>query len=261
MQPTEHSKRTFVKEHGAQLDADWNRLQHFYEASRLVSNIVASKPLEKRSQTREIVYARLDCSRPLLGQSKKNPGVFGRFGGALGDLHSVTGHTSRDRCDHFEVLARFDLAAAHIDSLIAAFPIGLCHGDCWHGNVFCTTNGRFILLDPLPAPLMSEFMAETASGCIDLAYFCASLFLRHPLAYMASLDSDRLNGLAQQTIEGYAMHTNTQIPMKPFKALCDRISDLWVEQYGSRLKFPIRNIKTGMARHLLRKAFFSDSRS
>lgn len=247
----------FVKNHGLQVDADWERINRFYLAAGQTASIVAPKPLEKRSSAGEIAYPRLDCSRPIFNQGRQNPMTFQRFGAALFELHSATNEDSVSLDERVKALVRFGLSPTPARILASSFPNGLCHGDCWHGNVFCKSEGRFIVLDPIPAPLMIEWMPNSAPGCIDLAYFCTSLFLGHRLIAFPKLDTNLLNHFASLTVRGYFMYHKKAVPYTEFYALCARISELWIAQFQARLTFPVRLAKEYLSHLLVKDAFFA----
>lgn len=247
----------FLKEHGSQLDADWERVSRFYFAARLTSRLVAPRPLKKLPHSHQIAYQKLDCSRPIFDEARANSAFFKQFGTALFELHAATNTSTATLDQQAKTLTAFGLSDSQAIALINSFPCGTCHGDCWHGNVFCLEDSRFIVLDPIPAPLMSELMPDNAPGCIDLAYLCASLFLGHRLLCIPTLDPSLLNNLGEMAIAGYITEANVNFPTQAFNALCMRISELWIEQFAIRLAYPIRVGKTLAKRRLIKKAFFA----
>lgn len=250
------SNAFFLKKHGTQVHEDWNRVRRFHNAANLTSSLLAPHPIEKRANSEEIAYGRMDCSRPIFTESRGDPELFSQFGAALFDLHASTNLTSTSLDIRIDKVSRFGLPTDQAADLASAFPNGFCHGDCWHGNVFNTADHRFILLDPIPAPLMRKWMPEYAPGCIDLAYFCASLFLGHNLLRSLSLDARFLNGIAKMTIDGYNSQSRNTFPAQAFNKLCMSISELWISHFPIRLAYPFYLAKTKVAIRLIRNAFF-----
>lgn len=252
-----HHLDIFVKKHGPQLHADWDRVERFFCTASKTSMILAPQPIDRREDSHEIAYRKLDCSQPLFDQGRKDPIIFNNFGRALRELHTINSQSTLNIDEQSNVLVRFGLSESQSADLVTCFPCGICHGDCWHGNVFLVNDNQFIVLDPIPAPLMSEWMPKDAPGCIDLAYLCCSLFLGHRLLSIPALDSSLLNKLGEMTIDGYLSETKVKFPSQAFNALCMRISDLWIEQFAIRLAYPIRVGKTLATRRLLKKSFFA----
>ena len=247
----------FIKRHELSMDADWERVNRFHQATTRTPGVVAPEPLEKRTISRQIVYSRVNCSRPILKAAKDSLGTFEQFGSRLFELHANTSPSNLNIDSAFEILSRFGLTTNDALSLAKSFPFGICHGDCWHGNIFISDDNEFIVLDPLPASLMTDWMPEKAPGCIDLAYFCASLFLRQSIIKAPLIDTTKLNRLANLTIQGYIANIESAKVAQPLNALCIQICTLWIEQIRIRLSFPINKLKVAALNHLHKRAFFN----
>jgi hypothetical protein len=233
----------YIKFHGDNIDADWERVVRLWEATRGYAEFNAPRPLRLISELQSIAYERLPegCQLAQLLMRKRTTPASEQFllktlhavGMALASFHSRSNPVNDQLLylnpkPKFVEFAALDEYAMDVSQSASAATL---HGDFGSGNVWVDASGKIWLFDPLPSKFTTDRSAGKASIYVDVAHMIASLWAGYPLSVLASIR--RLPRLAwiKAFAAGYSDYYEKALSVPAAMTIAATILD----SYGSHL--------------------------
>jgi len=236
----------YSKFHGESVESDWFRTVSLYELCRSIPGLYAPRPVKIDLKQKIIMYERVDCSLPLMQANGKLEEVLYQFGQKLAEFHILsTGQIAcsaqSNRVNSFSLGLGLDSVAAN--QLTQELPLSFLHGDCWHGNVFVSEPGSFLILDPLPANRFRYVIPDVGNPALDIAFLFFSIKICMPLFSLVGSDSEYRAQLAHAALDGYLSKMQAETCRNSILKLSHLLGAIWLDDLPRRLQFPIGQIK------------------
>lgn len=243
------NSKIFRKKHQNNIALDLIRIRQLEEICVRLSGVRACRAVETNFKDNIIGYDYIDTSRPLI-KSLKNKRVWFDLGTALAKIHT----TSIDMLSYIDIanqskLQAFGLSVSEEKLLDEMFGISWFHGDFWYGNVFNSSDGGFIVIDPIPSMSIFSEEAHFANGLLDVATMYMSLHFVHPMFRQLTKDPNNYTKpadifmLAYMKERGIDSEDACYLTRRIARVLANR----FINSYKMRLIFPLAAIKKMLA--------------
>ena len=247
---------TFVKSHGATVEEDWRQVNALAELAAGVPGMRAPQPLTLDRDAQRIAYEWLgDLPRMItLPRDELRPAL-ATLGNGLAEIHARgTACDSLADCDGKPAypMTSFGLSADDAATLSEALPVGLFHGDCWHGNVLVGDAGDLVLIDPIQSPwLFGSNRYALANGAFDVATMHMSLIVSFRLWPLLRLDADGQLELGDVLLASY-LEVFDAAALKPVVLRLSRAIALqYISSYPTRINTMVGWIKRALSRRII----------
>lgn len=253
----QNNEAIFIKHHGSRSSIDWVRVKILFDVCTRVEGLDAAEPVWVDPELGQIAYKRIVGLRPLLRPGGALENRMSRIGSLLAKFHQVSIrhlHPSMAASNSYP-LGAFALPEGDTSVLNDTLPIGMFHGDCWHGNIWETSDNTFVILDPLPNAWMFEYRHDVGCGGIDLAMLHMSLFMCHPLVRHVATNILEMEAASDALIEGYLESVNAPVGrVRPaILRLSRELASRYVKGYAQRLVWPLAVLKSVIGRKIIGK--------
>ena len=249
---------TFVKSHGPSVERDWRHVKALAELTTTIPGLCTAEPLALDRERQRITYRWLgNLPRMITLPAGRLKDTIAVLGGGLARIHE-----QGIRCPSLErvtdpavfPLQGFGMDERALRDLDARLPVGLFHGDCWHGNVLIDDSGDSVLIDPIQSPwLFGRDRFLLANGVVDLATMHMSLIVSFRLLPLLRLDLNRQTELGDILLESYLQRFDA-MALRP---LALRLSRAIANQYIS--SYPVRiNVLVGWMKRSLSRKIIAD---
>ncbi len=249
------SEIEFRKDHGDNVEADWQRVLALQEICDQVDGVTTAKPRSMDVVGKLIVYEHVDFPTPII-QFVGNDHVFERAGRLLARMHRARFTVDR-RYFSPGAYPLAELGVSDNDAAILqnAIPSGWFHADFWHGNVFCEPDGAFVIIDPVPARFTLSPNYIFGCGALDVASMYMGLLFCHPLQRQARLAVGRYLHSGEVFIDAYLEETGVRssVVSGAVHRLSRFIALRFIGSYAQRLAPPLASIKHRVAMRILRR--------
>ncbi|MGI9262426.1 MAG: hypothetical protein ACR2QR_10350 [Woeseiaceae bacterium] len=249
---------TFVKFHGPSVEDDWRHVNALMELTANTSRLRTAVPLSADQDQRRISYEWLgDLPRMITLTGAALADAIAIVGSGLAHIHEQgTACASLDGLGNSPMLPleSFGIEPTTVSKMESRLPIGLFHGDCWHGNVLVDDAGECVLIDPIQSPwLFGSKRYLLASGAVDLATMHMSLIVSFTLLRLMRNDLDEQIELGNVLLESYLQRFDALSLREDVLRLSRAIAIQYISSYPTRI-----NVLVGWIKLLLSKKMIAD---
>jgi len=247
---------TFVKFHGSNVDDDWRHVNALMELTANTPRLRTAVPLSADQDRQRISYGWLgDLPRMITLTGPELVDAIAVIGSGLARIHEQgTACASLNGLGNTPVLPLepFGIGAATVSKLDDRLPIGLFHGDCWHGNVLVDAAGDCVLIDPIQSPwLFGKKRYLLASGAADLATMHMSLIVSFTLLQLLRNDLNKQIELGDVLLESYLQRFDALSLREHVLRLSRAIAIQYISSYPTRINFLVGRIKLLLSRRII----------
>lgn len=240
----------FIKVHGDNAVAGWDRATRLFEAAGTQAGFSAPRPLRHLPEKGAIAYEVLP------------PGL--RLGQVLsrralhpipdkGDIHAALRATGAALAGLHErmrpgegtglPLASFltDTAPrlrARAEAIFAAAPVAALHGDFGHGNVWIARDGNIWIYDSQPSVFCPDPEAVRAAIYYDAAHMVSCLWGLYPLALQPFLGRLPRRVWIEAFLKGYEDRAGFALDRATVLLLAAGILDRYASHFTAARRFP-----------------------
>lgn len=249
---------TFVKFHGPTVSEDWRHVTALAELTESIPGLRTAQPLSFDQDRQRISYRWLgDLPRIITLPGAELIDAIVVIGSGLAQIHE-----QGTRCPSLESLPErqvlplgtFGIDQSTSRQIDARLPVGLFHGDCWHGNVLMDGTGNCVLIDPIQSPwLFGHQRFPLANGIVDLATLHMSLIVSFTLLRLLSVNLDEQIEVGNVLLESYLQRFDA-LSMRPQVLRLSRaIAIQYISSYPKRI-----NVLVGWIKLLLSRKTIAD---
>jgi hypothetical protein len=249
---------TFVKFHGPTVSEDWRHVSALAELTASIPGLRTAKPLSIDQDQQRISYQWLgDLPRMITLPRAELMDAIAVIGSGLAQIHE-----QGTRCPSLDglkgssplPLEKFGIDQSTSCLIDARLPIGLFHGDCWHGNFLIDDARNCVLIDPIQSPWLFGYKRyPLASGIVDLATLHMSLIVSFTLLRLLSINLDEQIEVGDILLENYLQRFDALSLRPQVLRLSRTIAIQYISSYPARI-----NVLVGWIKLLLSKRTIAD---
>lgn len=243
------NKKTFRKKHQNNIASDLVRIQYLAAICNELNGVKTCHVVETNEKENFIDYEYIDTSRPLI-KSLKNECTWFDLGIMLAKIHtaSIGILGPIDTASKYSLQA-FGLSSSEEKHLDELFGISWFHGDFWHGNIFNSIDGGFIIIDPIPSMSIFSDEAHFANGLLDVATMYMSLHFVHPIYRQIRIDPNIYTKSANEFLLAYIQErgVGSEDTLYLARRIARVLAKKFISSYKRRLSPPLAIIKEMLA--------------